>query len=305
MRNFLAIVLAMIAGLTTVFGLVSWKLSDVIHQPEPIQTILGSGESAEDFKAAIPEALGNMTVGATGVDLVDETINRVVTEASGQIVSDEGFDQAWSQSLELTRTGWIEDIDALRERLNAGETIAENSTAAQLDLRLDPVVHLTVSMIEDALAGLPGVNITLDVESDLAATVPTSIPPVSMLTAEQVVLAEELMTLWPAMLVLAALLFVMALIVASPGSRWIVWLMTGLLVALGGALVKIGYTVMQHHLLDRVQEASAAALLQPLLRSVQEWADPQLIVLLAVGVGIALLGILGGFISSNRRRAVR
>ena len=110
MRNFLAIILAMIAGLTTVFGLVSWKLSDVIHQPEPIQTILDSGEAAEDFKAAIPEALGNMTVGATGVDIVDETINRVVTEASGQIVSEEGFDQAWSQSLELTRTGWIDDI---------------------------------------------------------------------------------------------------------------------------------------------------------------------------------------------------
>lgn len=301
MRNFLAVVLAILAGLTTAVGLVSWRLSDLVHEPEPVQEILGSGEAAEDIKAALPDALGNMTVGATGVAVVDETINRAVTEASDQIIAADGFDQAWQESLEATRVGWVDDINTLRSQLNAGESIPENSTAAQLDLRLEPIVGLVVSMIEDALSTIPGVDASLDMESDVNAVVPTSIPPVSLVTAEQVVVAEELMTLWPAMLALAALLFVMALVVASRGSRWIVWLLTGLLVALGGALVKIGYTVMQNQLLDRTGEASALALLRPLLRAVQDWADPQLIVLIAAGVGLTLLGILGGFISSHRR----
>lgn len=302
MRNFLAVVLAILAGLTTVVGLVSWRLSELVHEPEPVQEILGSGEAAEDLKSALPDVLGNMTVGATGVSVVDETINRAVTEASGQVVAAEGFDQAWQESLEATRVGWVDDINTLRSQLNAGESIPENSTAAQLDLRLEPIVGLVVSMIEDALSTIPGVDASLDMESDINAAVPTSIPPVSILTAEQVVVAEELMTLWPAMLALAALLFVMALVVASRGSRWIVWLLTGLLVALGGALVKIGYTLMQNQLLDGTDDASALALLRPLLRAVQDWADPQLIVLIAVGVGLTLLGILGGFISSHRRR---
>ncbi|GAA4474957.1 hypothetical protein GCM10023190_09650 [Enteractinococcus fodinae] len=302
MRNFLAVVLAILAGLTTVVGLVSWRLSDLVHEPEPVQEILGSGEAAEDFKSAVPDALGNMTVGATGVAAVDETINRAVSEASGQVVAADGFDQAWQESLEATRLGWADDINTLRSQLNAGESIPENSTAAQLDLRLEPIVGLVVSMIEDALSTIPGVDASLDMESDIDATVPTSIPPVSVLTAEQVVVAEEVMTLWPAMLALAVLLFVMALVVASPGSRWIVWLLTGLLVALGGVLVKVGYTLMQNQLLDSTDDASQLALLRPLLRAVQDWADPQLIVLIAVGVGLTLLGILGGFISSHRRR---
>ena len=302
MRNFLAVVLAILAGLTTVVGLVSWRLSDLVHEPEPVQEILGSGEAAEDFKSAVPDALGNMTVGATGVAVVDDTINRAVTEASGEVVAADGFDQAWQEALEATRVGWVDDINTLRSQLNAGESIPENSTAAQLDLRLEPIVGLVVSMIEDALSTIPGVDASLDLESDIDAAVPTSIPPVSILTAEQVVLAEEVMTLWPAMLALAALLFVMALVVASRGSRWIVWLLTGLLVALGGALVKVGYTLMQNQLLESTDDASQLALLRPLLRAVQDWADPQLIVLIAAGVGLTLLGILGGFISSHRRR---
>jgi len=302
MRNFLAVILAVIAGLSTVFGLVSWRLSGIIHEPEPVQEILGTGEAAEEIKQALPETLGNMTVGATGVDAVDEVINRAVREASGQIISLEGFDAAWSDSLEQTRTGWIEDIDGLRAQLNAGESIPENSTAAQLDLRLEPIVALVVSTIDDALARVPGINVSVDMETDIAASVPTSIPPISVLTAEQVVMAEELVTLWPAILALAGLVFVMALVIAARGSRWIVWLMTGLMAAIGGAAVKVGYTLLQNQLLERVEDASALTLLRPLLRAVQDWSDPQLIILMVAGVGVTLLGILGGFISSHRRR---
>lgn len=301
MRNFLAVILAIIAGLTTVFGLVSWKISDVIHQPEPIQDILGAGESADELKAAVPDALGNLTAQATGIEAVDAALQDAVTEASGQLVADEGFDEAWSESLELTRSGWLEELNALGDQLNSGETIPENSTAAQLDLRLDPVAQLAVSNATEALPDMPGVD-TSEVTSDLEVTVPTSIPPISALTAEQVVMVEELMTLWPAMLGLATILFIMALVVASRGSRWIVWLVTGVMVALGGALVKIGYTVMQHQLRDQVQEPGVSTVLRPLLRAIQDWADPQLIVLMVAGVGVALLGILGGFISANRRR---
>jgi hypothetical protein len=302
MRNFLAVILAVIAGLSAVFGVVSWRLSDLIHDPEPVQEILSTGEAAEEVKQALPETLGNMTVGATGVDAVDEVINRAVREASGQIISLEGFDAAWSDSLEQTRTGWIENIDGLRAQLNAGESIPENSTAAQLDLRLEPIVALVVSTIDDALARVPGINVSVDMETDIAATVPTSIPPISVLTAEQVVMAEELVTLWPAILALAGLVFVMALVIAARGSRWIVWLMTGLMAAIGGAAVKVGYTLLQNQLLERVEDASALTLLRPLLRAVQDWSDPQLIVLMVAGVGVTLLGILGGFISSHRRR---
>ena len=302
MRNFLAVILAVVTGLTAVFGLVAWRLNDIVHDPEAVQEMLSEGESAENVKQALPQTVGNMTVGATGVGVVDDAINRVVTETSDRIVSNEGFEAAWSQSLEITRTGWVEDIATLRAQLNSGESIAENSTAAQLDLRLDPIIGLVVTMIEDALAGLPGVQASFDLSTDIDATVATSIPPVSLLTAEQVVLAEELITLWPAILALAGLMFVMALVIATRGSKWLVWLMTGVMVAIGGAGVKVGYTLLQNQLLERVEDASALTLMRPLLRAVQDWADPQLIMVMVIGVGMLLLGVLGGFISSHRRR---
>lgn len=302
MRNFLAVILAVVTGLTAVFGLVAWRLNDIVHDPEAVQEMLSEGEAAENVKQALPQTVGNMTVGATGVGVVDDAINQVVTETSDRIVSNEGFEAAWSQSLEITRTGWVEDIATLRAQLNSGESIAENSTAAQLDLRLDPIIGLLVTMIEDALAGLPGVQASFDLSTDIDATVATSIPPVSLLTAEQVVLAEELITLWPAILALAGLMFVMALVIASRGSKWLVWLMTGVMVAIGGAGVKVGYTLLQNQLLERVEDASALTLMRPLLRAVQDWADPQLIMVMVIGVGMLLLGVLGGFISSHRRR---
>src|SRR5699024_12438051 len=128
MRNFLAVILAVIAGLTTVFGLVSWRLSGIIHEPEPVQEILGTGEAAEEIKQALPETLGNMTVGASGVDAVDEVINQAVRDASGQTVSHDGFETAWSESREQTRTGWMNDSDELRAQRQAREAIAEKST---------------------------------------------------------------------------------------------------------------------------------------------------------------------------------
>src|SRR5699024_2908385 len=60
MRNFLAVILAIVAGLTASLGLIAWKLNGVTHQPEPVQDILGSGEAADQLKAAVPDALGNM-----------------------------------------------------------------------------------------------------------------------------------------------------------------------------------------------------------------------------------------------------
>lgn len=306
MRNFLAVILAIITGVTASFGLVSWKLSEAIHQPEPIQDILGSGEAAQDFKNAVPETLGNMATGTTNIVVVDDAINRAVTEASAHVVAHEDFDQAWSESLELTRVGWLDTVGELRAQLDAGEQLDDNATDAQLELRLDPVTDLTLSMVEDAVAeatsGIPGIeNVSLDLETDLTTTVPTPIPPVNMLTAAQVVQAEELMTVWPAILALAAIVFVMALVMASRGSRWMVWLVTGLVAAISGAAVKLAYSWMQNFVLDRAADTTHATLLRPFLRAIQDWADPQILVLIAAAVGIALIGILGGFIASNRR----
>lgn len=304
MRNFLAVILAIVAGVTASCGLMSWKVSEMIHDPAPVQEILGSGPAAEDFKAAVPNAIGNLATDATGVVVVDDAINRALAETSRHIMSHPDFDAAWSAALEATRAGWIANIIDLRGVLNAGEELADTSTAAQLQLNFGPITDLVVSMIEDAVAqataGIPGVeNLSIELNPDVESVITTPVPPVSMLTAEQVVLIEELTTMWPAIIALGAIVAVMALVVASRWSRWIVWVVTGVVAALCGAAVKFGYAWLQSSVLDSAQ--GDISLLRPFLRALQDWSDPQLLVFIAGAVGVALLGILGGFIASNRR----
>lgn len=300
MRNFLAVILAIVAGVTASVGLVSWKLDGVINQPEPIQDILGSGEAAEQLKAAVPDAIGAMASDSIDIAVVGDAVNSAVSSGVGEVTEHEDFDQAWAESLEQTRADWVARIESLRGQMDAGESIAENATDAQLQLHLDPVAEVGVSVLNEALSDVPGATDGLDLQPEL--TVDTSVPPVTMLTAEQVVLAEELITLWPVVLVIAGIVFLMALLVATNGSRWIAWLVTGLVAAISGALVKFGFVQMQNRVLDAAEDTPQLAMLRPFLRAVQEWADPQLIVLMVAGVGVALLGILGGFISSNRQR---
>lgn len=300
MRNFLAVILAIVAGVTASVGLVSWKLDGVINQPEPIQDILGSGEAAEQLKAAVPDAIGAMASDSIDIAVVGDAVNSAVSSGVGEVTEHEDFDQAWAESLEQTRADWVARIESLRGQMDAGESIAENATDAQLQLHLDPVAEVGVSVLNEALSDVPGATGGLDLQPEL--TVDTSVPPVTMLTAEQVVLAEELITLWPVVLVIAGIVFLMALLVATNGSRWIAWLVTGLVAAISGALVKFGFVQMQNRVLDAAEDTPQLAMLRPFLRAVQEWADPQLIVLMVAGVGVALLGILGGFISSNRQR---
>lgn len=301
MRNFLAVVLALVAGITASVGLVAWKLDGVIHEPESVQAMFGSGEAAEQLKSAVPDALGNMASESIENGAVGDAVSAAVSSAVGELTSHENFDEAWSESLEQTRAGWAASIDSLRERMETGEPIAENSTEAQLQLRLDPVAEVGISMIDDAVSQVPGVSGGLGLEPELRVDV--AIPPVTMLTAEQTVLAEELITLWPVLLVIAGIVLLMALLVASHGNRWIVWLISGLLTAITGVALKLGLAWMQNEVLDSAENTPQLSLARSFLRAFQEWADPQLIVLMAIGFGCTLLGILGGFISANRQRA--
>src|SRR5699024_2381465 len=169
------------------------------------------------------------------------------SSAVGELTSYENFDEAWSESLEQTRADWAASIDSLRERMETGEPVAENSTEAQLQLRLDPVAAVGISMIDDAVSQVPGVSGVVGLEAELRVYVASA--PVTMLTAEQTVLAEELITLWRVLLVIAGIVWLMALLVASHGSRWIVWLISGLLTAITGVALKLGLAWMQNEVL--------------------------------------------------------
>src|SRR5699024_10184873 len=88
-------------------------------------------------------------------------------------------------------------------------------------------------------------------------------PTVIVLTAEQTVLAPKLLTLWPVLHVLAEIVFLISLLIGSGGSRWIVWLVTGVVAAVCGMFAKFGFSPMQHVILDRAENTPHLVLLRP------------------------------------------
>src|SRR5699024_12555820 len=132
------------------------------------------------------------------------------------------------------------------------------------------------SDINDSVADVIGSSSKMQLEPKL--TINTSISPVSMLTAEPTALPTQLLPLWPVLFVLAGIVFLIVLLIGSGGSRWIVWLVTGVVAAVCGMFAKFGFSQMQHVILDRAENTPHLVLLRPFLRAVQDWADPQLIV---------------------------
>src|SRR5699024_5805101 len=113
MRNLFAVLFALLAGLTASVGLVAWELDGVINEPRQVQEMFGSGEAAEQLKSVVPEALGNAASESIDIGVVGDAVNAAVSRAAGEITSHEEFDQAWSESLEQTRVGWVENIHSL------------------------------------------------------------------------------------------------------------------------------------------------------------------------------------------------
>src|SRR5699024_12076101 len=120
-----SVLLPIVAGVTTSIGVTVWNLDGGTHQPEPVQAILGSGDASDQLTAAVPDALGNMASESIDVAVLDEAVNSAVSSAAQHVTSKDDFDEAWAQSLEQTRTGWVDQIDSLQEEMDAGEPIAD------------------------------------------------------------------------------------------------------------------------------------------------------------------------------------
>lgn len=311
MRSFIASFLALLAGLAAVIGIGAWKIDAVFHTEQPIQNIAGSKGAGKDMRKVIPDLVGhNIDIGD---GKVNELVQNAVQSAAGHVTNDSRFISAWDTSLEETRQDWVSRIQTLGEQHPDISSIPDD--AAQLKLVFAPVGELSKTIMTERLdkafervpgasqLGMSSEGLMQDVPSDL--TVETSVPPADMVPAKYLVFAEKYSQYWQVPLIAAGILFLLGLIVAAPGYRSIVWVITGVVIAAAAA---VGWFQLDTFVDKSVASAGSGeegAIVSALMDSVQAWGGPQLIVMLAIGLGIAMIGVILGIISSRRRRIRR
>lgn len=313
MRTFVALLLTLVAGLLTAASVAGARLDAVFHTPEPLQQIAGPVLEREDVHSALPSTIAGAVQGELPDELPDQIqggVAQLAESASAELLSDDRFSEAWSRSLDQTRTGWLADLESARQQQAGGDTGSLPADAATVDLQLGPIADLGQLKIVEALRQIPFGDLAVDVvEQNTPANhqvaVDLNIPDPAAVEPSQVVWLEGAVRHWPWLAVGAVVSLVLALVIAPGRRRW--W-----------ALAVAGFTALVaggagRWALESISASGSTGLARSVaegfIEGVQDYAVPDTTALMVGGGIVAVLGILGAIVhgvvrttSPNRSR---
>ncbi|WBL17824.1 hypothetical protein [Citricoccus sp. NR2] len=313
MRHVLAALLAVLSGVLAVLAVASYRIDAVLHTPEPLQQIAASSAEGQALREAAPELVGS----AAGQALEDvapgfaaDMVSQVTGSLAGNIVADEGFDQAWSASLEQTRTGWVEQLRAIRTELDAGREVPDD--AAQLDLDIGPLAQLSAevltSSLRDAVSGLPfgdqiGAMIddaVAEVPDDLSVT--TGFPATEDVSPRQLAFVESVVGYWMWAAGAAVVLFLVALMVAPYRGRSLVWLFGGAAVLAGGAAARWWLQEQFTQATTAAEGTAESAMVEALVGGFRSVLLPDTMWVMVGGAAAVFIGLITAAVTAMTRR---
>ncbi|MHA6524643.1 hypothetical protein [Tessaracoccus sp. G1721] len=279
-RSLLALLLMSAGVMSALGGVAAQWLDTTARTSEPMRVIVGPvasdprvlGAIAVELTAAVVEQLPPVVDRIPGVrDQVEE----LVTLAMNQIAGSEGFNQAWEESIDLSRADFVAGLDLMRS----------GGDAPTLWLTLDPFVELGMSRLVEISPEILRPYVTqIPMSGDLRVALGRPDTVQAGYAADALSLARHWIWFYAA----AAALAVIGLAVGSWRGRWVAWIL-----AVAGGLA--GLTFARGLLAERAAAAGGdslqavvqAALVDGATSSLLTWTAP------AVTTGWVLL-VLGG-----------
>lgn len=311
LRLVVSLVLALCAGVLVALTVGGARLDALLHSPEPVQQIAGPVAEDPRVQQALPGVVGGLVEERLSEALPDLAQDGVVQDGLVQVaegvttelITDDRFSEAWAQSLDQTRTAWLDQLQSVREAQEAGQAPAAD--AGTLQFQLGPVVELGQTRLVEAVEQLPLVG---DAAAGLVQentadqpqwAVDLGVPDPATVDAGQLARFEGAVQHWPWLGVGAAVLLVLALIVAPGWQRF-----TALAVAGVGALIAgvLGRGAVED-LTVSASSGLAQAVADSLLAGVSDYAVPAAdAVMIGGGVAIAVgvIGLVVGWATSSR-----
>ncbi|WGH83880.1 hypothetical protein [Auritidibacter ignavus] len=290
MRTLFASIFALVIGIVTVIGLTGWRADALLHTAEPLREISGDEQVLDAVPALVAD---QVTSNAESQLPFSDALGGVTENFASLVVEDSRFAQAWGEAVEMTRQDWVEG-------LQQASTPAEPD-AGYLSIHLTPVAQLAGVVLGeqlDQISLLDGVDPTGWVPSELV--IDTQVPPSELISADDLVLIEQYVTYWPLVLGGAAMAFVLALLLAAPGARWSVWLISGAVIVLGGVTLRTGIGRLVDDSIAATVEDGTVAIVEPLMHAFANWSYPQLNVMMIGGAVVAGVGLIGALIAMGR-----
>lgn len=313
MRHVLAVLLAVLSGALAVLAVASYRIDAVLHTPEPLQQIAGTASQGQALREAAPELVGSAAAEAlddAAPGFASDLVGQVTGSLAGNIVADDGFDAAWSDSLEQTRTGWVQQLRDIRTELDAGREVPDD--AAQLSLEIGPLAQLSAevmtSSLREAVAGLPfgdQLGSMIDGAVDQVPeqlSITTGFPASQDVSPRQLAFVESVVEYWMWAAGAAVVLFLMALMVAPYRGRSLVWLF-------GGAAVLAGGAAARWWLQDQFAQATVAAegtsestVVEALVGGFRSVLLPETTWVMIGGAALVFIGLITASVTAMLRR---
>jgi hypothetical protein len=315
MRTLLALVLAVLAGLLASLALAGARLDALVHTPAPLQRIAGPMSEDPELRAALPgqvTALVQENLPDEVPSFLQDGVLTLVEGAAQDMVADDRFPGAWSQTLERTRVDWVQRLEAIEKNAQPGTA---ESADATLHLQLAPLADLGVDRLSESVERLPGgAGAARDVREgaeqalgDLQGpaagadagpsplVVDLGVPDPGQFSGQQVAEAVSWLPRWPWLAGGAVVAGLLALLVAPRGRSWTVLVAAGGTALLAGAAGWWGLGQVE------VPEASGLARIaaESLAHGMRDYAMPDTVLLMAGGALVAALGVVTGLFSRS------
>lgn len=301
LRLLLSLLLAVAAGLLTALSVAGARLDALAHTPEPLQEIAGPVVELDSVQRDLPPAVSG-AVRDQIPDLLpaqfEEGIVQLVEGAAEGLLSDDRFTQAWSDTLEQTRTDWLAKLDAARSDQSGSALPAD---AATVEMQIGPIADLGQDRIVEGLRQIPFGEMAADAveentQQDHRIALDLNVPDPEVITPQQVVWLEQNVRHWPWLAAGAVLSLVLSLLLAPGRQRFTALATAGVTAAAAGVAGRYGLESMEAVGTTGVAHAVADGL----IAGVREYALPDT-TLIIVGGGVAVaVAVLGMLIGSAR-----
>lgn len=291
MRNALAVLCLILAGLLSVASLAGHQIDQLLREEEPIREIAGDLPEDEQFSAAVSQIMVSELSGQLPDSVgsfIGEGVEDFVSGIVGSLLDDERTRQAWDDTLQTTRADYVEKLDRLFAEGTTGDT-------SELDVRVDlePMAAAVTASVLDSIPLVDGDSIevpTPEMVVDIEAATDGDADPYTWATLAA---ASQY---WATLAVAAGVLLLLGLVLGHGKGRWAALSVGGLTAALAGTWMALTVASPDFEQPDNLPQETSA-ILQHVEAQFTDWAQPLWWFFVAGAVVVVVLGLLGALVA--------
>lgn len=297
MRNALAVLCLILSGVLAIGALGAHQIDQLLRDEEPLQEIAGDLPRDEEFGEAVTQIMVSELsdqLPEQARSFIGGGVEGFISGAVQDLLDDQRMHEAWDETLQTTREGYVDRLERLFEQGSSG-------SASELDVHveLQPLAGAAISSIVDRIPLVDADSFdipTPELEVDIAAAATDD--DVDPYTWATVAVVSQY---WLWIGVAAGVLAVLGLALGRGRGRGAALALGGITAALGGLWVALNVASPDFDMPDELPQENVA-ILAFVQAQFTDWAQPSWWFFVAGASGVVVLGMLGALVARPVQR---